>query len=74
MRTKPTPQEHDILSDDELERIEGVLRDAEDSDVLTQWEEEFVDDLRDRLAEYGTRTRVSAAMWSVIDRIGEKLG
>lgn len=73
MRTKPTPQEHDVLDDDEIERIEDIIRDAEHSNLLTAWEDEFVESIRDRLFEYGTKTRISAKQWEILERIEEKL-
>jgi hypothetical protein len=74
MRTLPTPQDHDVLSDDELERVKDIVDDAAHSNLLTQWEEEFVDGVRDRVAEYGARARISDRMWEILDKIGEKLG
>ena len=74
MRTRPTPQDNDVLSDDELERVEDLLREAEHTNVLTQFEEEFLDTLRERHAAYGAKTRISDRMWEIIGRIEEKLG
>lgn len=73
MRTKPTPQEHDELDDDELKRIKEILSDAETSARLNNWETEFCDSIRDRITEYGNRARISDAQWGVIERIESKL-
>jgi hypothetical protein len=74
MRTRPTPQDHDVLTDDELERIREIVSEAEHSNVLTDWEAAFIDDVGDRLLDYGNKTRISDKMWEIINRIGEKLG
>jgi len=74
MRTKPTPQEHDVLSDAEFARVREIVSEAEHSNVLTDWEASFIDDVGDRLLDYGNKTRISERMWEIIDRIGEKLG
>jgi hypothetical protein len=73
MRTRPTSQEHDVLSDAELARVEDILSEAEHTNVLTQFEEEFCDSLRERHAAYGAKTRISDRMWEIIGRIEEKL-
>jgi hypothetical protein len=73
MRTRPTPQDHDILSEDELSRINEILGDAENSARLSDWENEFCDSVRDRILEYGNRARISAKQWDVLDRIENKL-
>lgn len=63
----------DELDDEELSRIEEILRDAETSTQLTPWEDEFCDSLRDRVAIYGARTRISDKQMEIIDRIERKL-
>lgn len=73
MKTQPTPQDHDILDDDELARIREILSDAESSPRLSDWETEFCDSIRDRITEYGARARISAKQWDVIDRIEARL-
>ena len=73
MKTQPTPQEHDILSEDELARLREILSDAEHSARLSDWEMNFCDDLRDRVLDYAERTRVSARQWEVIERIEGRL-
>ena len=73
MRTRPTPQDHDVLSEDELARIRDIMADAEFSSNLTLWEEEFCDSIRERIAEYGGRARISDRQWEVIDRIEGKV-
>ena len=74
MKTKPTPQDHDTLDDDELARIKEILSDAERSARLTDWETEFCDSIRDRVEEYGHRARISARQWEVIERMGKLYG
>lgn len=73
MKTRPTPQDHDTLDDDELARIKEILSDAETSSRLNDWEEEFCNSIRDRVTEYGARARISAKQWEIIDRIEGKL-
>lgn len=73
MKTRPTPQDHDILDDHDLARLREILSDAEHSARLTDWEANFCDDIRDRVLEYAERTRISAKQWEVIERIEGKL-
>jgi hypothetical protein len=74
MRTKPTPQEHDVLSQAEMRRLNEIIDEADHPrSVLNNWEEEFVDDIRERLAEYGEKTRISGPMWEILNRIEGKL-
>lgn len=73
MKTRPTPQDHDTLDDDELARIKEICDDAERSARLNDWETEFIDSIRDRVTEYGAHARISAKQWEIIDRIEGKL-
>jgi len=71
MRTKPEP---DALTDEEVERIREIVKESEHTNVLTDWEAAFIDDVGDRLLDYGNKTRISDRMWEIIGRIEEKLG
>jgi hypothetical protein len=56
-------------------RLERVFEEAEDNpDELTEWEQEFLESLSERIEQYGDRTRISVKQWAVIERIEGKLG
>lgn len=58
----------------EFARVDGVLKDAvENGDMLTDWENEFVCDLVERLDQFGAKTRISEKQMEIIDRIKTKL-
>jgi hypothetical protein len=40
---------------------------------LTKWEEQFIEDIGARIAEYGRNTRLSEKQWEIIDRLEEKV-
>lgn len=61
------------LSDKQLADLKELLKDVESCARLSQWEEEFADDLRSRVLIHGDRTRISDAQWGVIRRIEEKV-
>ena len=67
------PSHPDELGD-EFKEIDTILKAAvEDGDVLSDWENEFVSGLVERVALYGKRTRISEKQREIIDRINEKL-
>jgi hypothetical protein len=67
------PEHPDDLGDD-LDRVKEILDAAEEnSELLTAWEEEFCSSLRERVATYGARTRVSEKQHMVIDSIEQKV-
>ena len=41
---------------------------------LTQWEESFMQDQKDRFEAHGADFRCSIKQWEIITRIGRKLG
>jgi hypothetical protein len=61
------------LSEKQLTDLRELLKDAEACARLTQWETEFVDDLRGRVLVYAADTRISDAQWTVIRRIEGKI-
>ncbi len=60
-----TPEEHAQLTE--------ILRDAESCARLSDWEERFVDELRDRVLISKQDTRVSEKQWVAIRKIEEKV-
>jgi hypothetical protein len=67
------PEHPDTLGDDFM-RVDGILKLAvENGDMLTEWENEFVYDLVERVEQYGKRTRISEKQMEVIDRISAKM-
>jgi len=65
---RPPPLPHDRLA-----FLTELLADAEASTRLTDWEDKFCDDLRDRVTRYSIWTEVSARQWEIIERIEGKL-
>jgi hypothetical protein len=63
----------DELDDKALAGLRELLSDAESCARLSQWEEEFLSDMRDRVVLYGADTRVSDAQWKVLHRIEGKV-
>lgn len=61
------------LTDKELADLKELLTDAESCPRLSQWETEFMDDLRSRVLVYAAGTRISDAQWTVIRRIQGKV-
>jgi hypothetical protein len=63
----------DPLGDD-YERVREILHDAElNSERLTEWEQEFAEDMRERVRRYGDVTHVSAHQMEIINRIERKI-
>jgi hypothetical protein len=58
---------------DELGRVQEILADAETTTRLSDWEQNFLDTLRERVLKYGDSTLVTPKQWTVIRRIEEKL-
>jgi hypothetical protein len=58
---------------DDFDRVREILKDAESSTRLSDWEQNFLDDLRDRVLRYGDATRMSDKQMAVIDRIEQRL-
>ena len=59
---------------EEFEEIDGVLKSAvENGDMLSDWENEFVGDLVERVEQYGRRARISEKQREIINRISHKL-
>ena len=53
--------------------LQELLKDAESCARLSQWEDEFLSDMRDRVLLYKEHTRVSDAQWTVLRRIEGKV-
>ncbi len=53
--------------------LQELLKDAEACTRLSQWEEEFLSEMRDRVLLYKERTRISDAQWSALHRIEGKV-
>jgi hypothetical protein len=52
-----------------LERVFGVMY---QDDRLTKWEQDFIEDLSNRLDEYGPKMYLSEKQWEIIQRIMQK--
>ena len=57
---------------EELGRIQELLAEAQEAD-LSDWEQDFLESLEERIDEWGERTFISIKQWEVIERIEEKL-
>jgi hypothetical protein len=58
---------------DELDDIVELLYEAEHSVLLSAWEHQFMDDLRDRVVRYGDQTFLSDRQRAALGRIKGKL-
>lgn len=61
------------VTDKEHADLTELLKDAESCARLSQWEEEFLSDLRGRILIHGANTRMSDAQWNAVRRIEEKV-
>lgn len=67
------PRHPDELGD-ELDRVKDVLETAvENQDQLSDWECGFVDDMLERVVQYGKATRLTERQMEIIDRIEQTL-
>jgi hypothetical protein len=65
--------EADEVDEDQHAELVELLRDARMCARLTAFETDFLESIEERLAQYGTRLRVSAKQWAVIKRIEGKV-
>lgn len=54
-----------------IKRIEAVIDEC--WDVLTKWEQTFIEDFLERFRCWGKDTKVSAKQWEIIARISDKV-
>ena len=67
------PAHPDELGDD-FDDVDDIVKEAlMNEDDLTDWEAEFVNDIAERLAQWGKRTRINEKQMEIIDRIRDKL-
>ena len=62
-----------MIDAERLKRLKELLSDAESCARLTQWEEEFCDDMRTRALTQGIAMNLSDAQERVLSRIEEKV-
>lgn len=62
-----------MLIGDDVIWLKEILHDAESCARLTDWEENFLDDMRVKVMGYGSRTHVSERQMEVLKRIEEKI-
>lgn len=59
---------------DGFKELDGIFTEAvKRAEELSQWENDFVSDLVDRLEEHGERLLFSPKQWEVVFRIRKKL-
>jgi hypothetical protein len=66
----------DVIPPGDYDRVVELCKDAVEAAQmgrLTKWEEQFIEDIDGRLAEYGKNTRLSEKQWEVIDRLEKKV-
>lgn len=67
------PTYPDELGED-FKRVDAILKSAvENGDQLSEWENNFVYDLVERVEQWGARTRISEKQMEIIERIRGKL-
>lgn len=59
------------LSEDEWEDLDRDLRNIQGCD-LGAWDQDFVDDMIDRVARYGTSVRITPRQWAQLQRLKEQ--
>lgn len=62
-----------MIDETRLAQLRELLKDAESCARLSQWEEEFLDDFRTRVLQYGADVRISEAQERVLQRIEGKV-
>lgn len=61
------------LDETQINRLTQILEAAADSAArLSDWENNFIDDTRERYEEYGGNTKVSGKQWDVLESIFSK--
>ncbi len=60
------------IGQEECDRINAILEEAQLSDELSDWEKEFCESLRSRLEEWGPSCFVSPKQMVVIEKIAAK--
>ena len=61
------------MTDDEYRQLKEILKDSESCFRLSQWEEEFLSDMRGRVLVHRQSTPVSDKQWQVLRRVEEKV-
>lgn len=61
------------MEEREFAELNETLKDAESCARLTNWEEEFLNSLRDRVLQYGARVQISPKQSEVLERIRAKV-
>jgi hypothetical protein len=68
-----TPSGGSAEAGSDAERIQMILKvAAENTNLLTQWENDWVNSVGERFEQYGARFYVSDKMWAIFDRLETK--
>ena len=62
-----------MIDKERLKQLEELLSDAEACARLTDWEEEFLDSMREKVLTYGIRLNLSDKQEDVLERIESKV-
>lgn len=60
------------MTDDELDSLVDLLLEAEAEPTLTQWEKNFISDMRANVDKWGVTIRISEKQWDILRKIEEK--
>lgn len=62
------------INEIQVARLDEILELATThSDELTQWEQEFLDDIRERYSRYADTLQLSSRQWDVLERCLDKM-
>ena len=63
------------LTPEQYEELTDILQAGEDNEsCLTPFERTFVDDMQNRVAQWGHKTLLSPKQWGVLERIKGRVG
>lgn len=60
------------LTKDQEKALKDILSAAQISTNLSEWEQQFIDDMTDKYEEYGEDLRLSDKQWEILHRIETK--
>jgi hypothetical protein len=63
-----------MLTVDNLESLPDILDFADGHEKLTDWESEFISDMKERYDKYGFAMMISERQIAVLNKIATKLG
>ncbi len=61
------------LEEKDMKLLQEIFTDAETTTRLSDWETNFIDDMRGRFLQYGASIRISDKQWATIKKIEERM-